>query len=145
MGKDTHYTINEYKIVDGQNVEIKAHVHARFGGIFRSVDFTGTVPLEHLMLYALKQAKLTLATKIMQQAGVIGPEATWKRDAREKYERLWVIAQKHGVDFRNPESSDPAGKLRSALEDLRRVQATQDVDLQSAIERLEGRIRMLEG
>lgn len=68
MGKDTHYAIDEYRIVDGLNVEIKAHVRARFDEILRSVDFTGTVPLEHLIEYALKQAKLTLATRIRQQA-----------------------------------------------------------------------------
>ena len=144
MGKDTHYAIDEYRIVDGSNVEIKAHVRARFDGISRSVDFTGTVPLEHLIEYALKQAKLTLATRIRQQAGVTGPEATWKRDAREKYERLWVIAQKHGVDFWNPEPSDPAGKLRSELESVRKLQATLNVDLQPAIEDLQRRIRTLE-
>ena len=146
MGKDTHYAIDEYRIVDGSNVEIKAHVHARFDGIFRSVDFTGTVPLERLMEYALKQAKLTLATRIRQQAGGTGPVATRKHDAREKYERLWVLAEKHGVDFLNPEPSDPAGKLRSDLEELRRVQEKfPDANLQSTIERLERRIRMLEG
>ena len=146
MGKDTDYAIGEYRIVDGQNVEIKAHVHARFDGIFRSVDFTGTVPLERLMEYALKQAKLTLATRIKQQAGVTGPETTWKRDAREKYERLWVLAEKHGVDFLNPEPSDPAGKLRSDLEELHKVQEKYpDANLQSTIEDLQRRIRALEG
>ncbi len=146
MGKDTDYAIDEYRIVDGQNVEIKAHVHARFDGIFRSVDFTGTVPLERLMEYALKQAKLTLATRIKQQAGVTGPETTWKRDAREKYERLWVLAEKHGVDFLNPEPSDPAGKLRSDLEELHKVQEKYpDANLQSTIEDLQRRIRALEG
>ena len=91
MGKNTDYAIDEYRIVDGRNAEIKAHVRARFDGILRTVDFTGTVPLERLIEYALKQSKLTLATRIRQQAGVTGPEATWKRDAREEYERLWVL------------------------------------------------------
>ena len=146
MGKDTHYAIDEYRIVDGSNVEIKAHVHARFDGIFRSVDFTGTVPLERLMEYALKQAKLTLATRIRQQAGGTGPEATWPPDVRQKYESLWVLVQKHGVDFWNPEPSDPAGKLRSDLEELRKVQRKYpDANLQSTIERLERKISMLEG
>ena len=146
MGKNTHYAIDEYRIVDDRNVEIKAHVCAHFDGILRTVDFTGTVPLERLMEYALKQAKLTLATRIRQQAGVTGPETTWKRDAREKYERLWVLAEKHGVDFSNPEPSDPAGKLRSDLEELRKVQEKYpDANLQSTIERLERRIRTLEG
>ena len=146
MGKGTDYVIDEYRIIDGENIEVKAHVQARFDGVLRSVNFAGTAPLKQFLEYALKQAKLDLATKIRQQAGVKGPKRTWKHDAREKYERLWVLATKHGVDFLNPEPSDPAGKLRSDLEELRRVQEKfPDANLQSTIERLERRIRMLEG
>ncbi len=146
MGKDTGYVIDEYRIIDGENIEVKAHVQARFDGVLRSVNFAGTAPLKQFLEYALKQAKLDLATKIRQQAGVKGPERTWKHDARKKYERLWVLATKHGVDFLNPEPSDPAGKLRSELEDLRKVQRKYpDANLQGTIERLERKISMLEG
>ncbi len=86
MGKNTDYAIDEYRIVDGRNAEIKAHVRARFDGILRTVDF-------------------------------------------------W-----------NPEPSDPAGKLRADLEDLRKVQRKfPDANLQPQIERLEKRISDLEG
>ena len=146
MGKDTDYAIDEYRIVDGQNVDVKAHVYAKFDGIFRGVDFTGTGPLKQFLEYALKQAKLDLATKIRNQAGAKGPIAAAPLAVQEKYERLWELVEKHGVDFLNPEPSDPAGKLRSELEDLRKVQRKYpDANLQATIERLERKISMLEG
>ncbi len=146
MGKNQGYAVDEYRIVNGHNIEVKAHVHAKFDGILRSVDFTGTVPLERLIEYALKHSKLILAGNIRQQSGVKGPQATWDADAREKYERLWVLAQEQGVDFLNPEPSDPAEKLRARLDLLFDMQAElPNVSLQTAIEDLKEQIRRLGG
>ena len=145
MPKSTGYVIDEYRIINDENIEIKAHVHASFDGVRRRVDFAGTGPLEHFLQSALKQAKLDLATKVKQQAGVKGPERTWKHDAREKYNRLWVLAEKNGVDFLNPVPSDPVGKLHSDLQDFRNLQAKYpEANLQPTIERLEKEIRMLQ-
>ena len=146
MGKKTTYAINEYRIDSDRNVvEVKAYVFAKFDNIWRKVYFTGTAPLERLIEYALKQSKLDLATRVRQKAGVTGPEATWKPAAREAYERLWVLAEKNGVDFLNPEPLDPAEKFRAHLEKLLDIQAEfPDANLQQAIASMKAKIRRLE-
>jgi len=145
MKKNQQYVINSCRIDDKHNVEVKAHVTAKFDGIFRDVDFKGIVPLDLLLEYALKHVKLILATNIRLKAGVKGPRATWSQDTREYYEHLWALVQKHGVDFANPEPSDPAGKLRKQIKQLIEIQREMpEVDIQNTIDRLRRRIKMLE-
>ena len=145
MKKNQQYVINSCRIDDKRNVEVKAHVTAKFDGILRDVDFKGIVPLDLLLEYALKHVKLVLATNIRLKAGVKGPQATWSQDTREYYEYLWALVQKHGVDFANPEPSDPAGKLRKQIKLLIEMQReVPEVDIQDTIDHLRRRIKMLE-